>query len=165
MNRDKIDTIVRIAERGLTALQNAGVEPMNKLDLMMDVEYTNDVIPLDLQQFIDFDDDDFSHDIGGIYSNFNRVTKQMDNQFVPRCAVTQTNLDAQLALLQVQWEGKSELISQKGSLKVGNSLWRVTKLEDQRWVFRYFQVGGKVVVDKIDADTLIFWLLQGRDPE
>lgn len=32
---------------------------------------------------------DFCHDIGGIYTNFDRDTKQLENCFVPRCALPQ----------------------------------------------------------------------------
>ena len=71
-----------IANRGL----GFGAGP-KKLDLMMDIEYTNDVIPLDLEKFLAFDDGDFGHDIFGIVANFNRTTLQMDNSFLPRCAL------------------------------------------------------------------------------
>lgn len=86
MNRHQIDTMSKIADRGLIALGKHSTCKVRKLDLMMDLEYTNDVIPLDLDQFLAFDNGNFNHDISGIYVNFNRETLQMDNCFMPRCA-------------------------------------------------------------------------------
>ena len=82
MNRHKIDAISAIADRAL-GLQSAH----KKLDLMMDVEYTHDVCPLDLDKFLAFEDGDFAHDIFGIVANFNRQTLQLDNCFLPRCSL------------------------------------------------------------------------------
>lgn len=59
----------------------------DKLSLMMDIEYTNEVIPLDLEALLSTDDSNFAHDIIGIQQNFNRTTKQMDNCFLPRFAI------------------------------------------------------------------------------
>ena len=84
-DRSQFELMSRIADRGLVVLTYAGVQT-KKLDIMMDLEYTNDVIPLDLQKFIDFDDGNFNHDISGIYANFSRETLKMDNMFLPRCA-------------------------------------------------------------------------------
>lgn len=84
--REQIELMSQIADRGLKALKNAGVDHVKKLDMMMDLEYTHDVIPLDLEQLMAFGDGDFGHDIAGIYNNFNRETKQMDNCFLPRSA-------------------------------------------------------------------------------
>lgn len=86
MNREDIERIARIAERGVTILAEAGVI-VKRLDVMMDLEYCHDDIPLDFEKLADFGDGDFGHDISGIYWNFNRDTKKLENCFVPRCAV------------------------------------------------------------------------------
>ncbi len=87
MNTTKQDFLLMsgIADRSLKLFTAAGVR-VKKLDLMMDLEYTNDESPLDLEKFLGFDDGDFSHDIFGIYQNFNRETLKMDNCFSPRCS-------------------------------------------------------------------------------
>ena len=85
MDLHKIDLMSAIADRGLKMLPtNLGIR---KIDVMMDLEYTNEETPLDLEKFLNFDGGDFAHDICGIFHNFNRATKSMDNFFVPRCAV------------------------------------------------------------------------------
>ena len=85
MDRKDINLISDIAERGLEILIHQGIS-VDKLDVMMDIEYTHAEIPLDLEKLFGFPTSDFSHDIIGIYSNFNRETKSMDNCFSPRCA-------------------------------------------------------------------------------
>ena len=77
--------MARIAERGVVLLAQAGVTH-KRLDMMMDLEFTNDVCPLDWDQLAAFDAGDFGHDISGIYAHFNRDTRQLDDYFVPRCA-------------------------------------------------------------------------------
>ena len=59
---------------------------MDRIGFMMDLEFANDEIPLDFKKLLNFDRFDFWHDISGIYNNFNRQTKKMDNCFLPRCA-------------------------------------------------------------------------------
>ncbi len=83
-DKDGFLLMSEIADRALR-LQPVGLG--KKLDVMMDLEYTNDDIPLDLEKFLAFDDGDFGHDISGIVANFNRETLKMDNFFVPRCAL------------------------------------------------------------------------------
>ena len=87
MNRHNIDTMSKIADRGLPVIRSITPYKIKKLDVMMDLEYTNNVIPLDFDQLLAFDDGNFNHDISGIYANFNRETLQMDNCFTPRCAI------------------------------------------------------------------------------
>ena len=88
--KNELRTISMIAMRGLpvlnTMLEDLGMQPMDQIDMMMDVEYTHAEIPLDLEKFLASGDGDFNHDISGIYANFNRTTRQMDNCFLPRCA-------------------------------------------------------------------------------
>lgn len=58
----------------------------DRFGMMMDLEFCNDDIPLDFEKLRSFGDADFTHDIIGIYRNFNRETKKLDNCFLPRCA-------------------------------------------------------------------------------
>jgi hypothetical protein len=71
-----------IADRALKALTDAGIS-IDKLDCFMDIRYVDEVCPLRLQELLDADDFNFAHDIFGIYSNFNRETKQLENGFLP----------------------------------------------------------------------------------
>lgn len=85
ITKQEFDTMCRISERGVALLATAGTE-VKRLDLMMDLEFTNDVCPLDFEQLAAFDDGDFGHDIGGIYRNYNRRERRLENCFLPRCA-------------------------------------------------------------------------------
>lgn len=87
MDRHDIETMSQIADRALAKMKIVHkVGKFKKIDLMMDLEYTNDDIKLDFDKFLAFDDFNFFHDMFGIVQNFNRETLQMDNCFVPRCA-------------------------------------------------------------------------------
>jgi len=85
--KDEFCLMSKVANRGLKVINSSNLE---KIDLMMDLEYTNKVIPLDFAKFLEFSDGDFSHDICGILLNFNRETREMDNCFVPRCAIRES---------------------------------------------------------------------------
>ncbi len=80
-----IELKMAIADRALKTLTDAGVST-TKLDCFMDIRYVNEVCPLRLCELLDADDFNFAHDIFGIYSNFNRETKQLENGFLPRFA-------------------------------------------------------------------------------
>ena len=56
------------------------------VDVLMDLEYVNDVCRLDFDKLLAFDDSDFLHDLRGIYLHFNRETKKLENCFDPRCS-------------------------------------------------------------------------------
>lgn len=60
--------------------------PGDRIDLALDLEYTDKVIPLDFERLIAFPDGDFYHDIYGIYSHFDTQEKVMKDCFLPRCA-------------------------------------------------------------------------------
>lgn len=76
---------VAIAERALPLFEKAGIVA-TKLEILMDIEFVNEVCPLDLPGLLNAGPGDFSHDIGGIYKHFNRATKQLEDCFVPRYA-------------------------------------------------------------------------------
>ncbi len=86
MTKDDIERIARIAERAVKLFADAGIT-LKRLDVMMDLEYCNDDIPLDFKKLQDFDDMNFDHDIGGIRRHFNRETKKLEDCFLPRCAI------------------------------------------------------------------------------
>lgn len=65
--------------------------PGDRLSLYMDLEATNEIIPLDFDRFMESGDSDFYHDIAGIARHFNRETKQMNDGFCPRLALKQVS--------------------------------------------------------------------------
>lgn len=83
--KNQIETIGAIAERALTDVAlPAGID---KLSMLMDIDYAHQCCPMDLDQLLAFESADFAHDIAGIYANLNRETKKLENCFVPRCAL------------------------------------------------------------------------------
>ena len=83
MDKQDYLTTLKILDR---AISEDIITPSLKAGLMMDLEFVNDIIPLDLEKLLNFDVFDLHHDIVGIYQNFNRKSKEMKNLFVPRCA-------------------------------------------------------------------------------
>ena len=83
--RETIETMSDICNRALVLLAAQGIAE-TKLNLMMDLEYIDCIIDLDFDRLLAFDDGDFGHDIAGIYQNWDRATKEMENGFVPRCS-------------------------------------------------------------------------------
>lgn len=51
--------------------------------------------PLDLQKLLEAPEFDFRHDLAGIRDNLNRITGQLENHFLPRCAKPETSDDEQ----------------------------------------------------------------------
>jgi hypothetical protein len=74
-----------VANRAIAHLATQGIT-QDKLSVMMDLEYVDAIIPLDFDRLLAFDEGNFGHDINGIYQNFNRATKEMENCFCPRSA-------------------------------------------------------------------------------
>ena len=88
-NQHKMLTIARIVDRTEALYQRLDLPmPTDRFSLIMDIDYTDQIIPLDLQALLEYDDSDFAHDVGGIIRHFNRVTREMDDCFTPRCADT-----------------------------------------------------------------------------
>jgi len=81
----KMKTMSDVANRAIAHLASQGIR-QDKLTTMMDLEYVNDVIPLDFDILLAFDDGNFGHDINGIYTHFDRATKTMGDCFCPRSA-------------------------------------------------------------------------------
>ncbi len=85
MTKENVQRLGLIADRGVKLFAELGVT-VDRLDVLMDLEYCNDDIPLDLDVLEAFGSRDFDHDLIGIYRHFNRDTKKLENGFVPRCA-------------------------------------------------------------------------------
>jgi hypothetical protein len=60
--------------------------PGDRVDLMMDLEATNEIMPLDFARLLSFPDGDFYHDIYGIYNYYDRGPNTMTQCFSPRCS-------------------------------------------------------------------------------
>lgn len=84
-----IDTKIlsMIADRALALYARQGITE-SKLNVFMDLEYVDEIIPLDFDLLASFPDGDFAHDMNGIYKHWDRANKKMDNCFAPRCSRT-----------------------------------------------------------------------------
>lgn len=83
INGNDFRTISKIANRAIDMGINSHAD---KLSLVMDIEYTTDETPLDLDRLLAADDFNFAHDIIGIQNYLDRNTKKLVNCFVPRYA-------------------------------------------------------------------------------
>lgn len=86
-DRNDFDLMSKIADRALPMYNKALASPIEKIDVVMDLEYVNREAPLNLLQLLEFDAVDFAHDMFGIYENFDRGRKTMLNCFTPRCSL------------------------------------------------------------------------------
>jgi hypothetical protein len=80
MKKEASDIIVEIAKRA----EEKGLLAFDRLSLIMDLECTNKQFNLRLNEFLNADDFNFTHDICGIQNNLNRETMKMENYFTPR---------------------------------------------------------------------------------
>lgn len=56
-------------------------------DIFMDVCATIEGgTSMDLEKLANFDDENFAHDIMGIHLTLNHTTKQLEDNFLPRCS-------------------------------------------------------------------------------
>ena len=82
-NREKVEKQLKIVERAnkLNIIDMSMKTP--KFTLLIDV---SEAIPETcLDKLLSFSDVDFTHDITGIQSNWNRQLHIMENCFIPRC--------------------------------------------------------------------------------
>jgi len=79
---DEYNLISRIATRA----EELGVMRGKRITLFMDLENAHETFNLRLDDLLNADDFNFSHDITGIQENINRLTKEFENSFVPRYA-------------------------------------------------------------------------------
>ena len=82
-NKEDMILISKIVKRGLPLMKDHYI---SILDMTMDIDAANNDIPLKLNDLLNADDLNFTHDIIGIYKNINRNTKKLDNCFIPRYA-------------------------------------------------------------------------------
>lgn len=74
--------IAKIVERA----DNMGLMYFDRLSLIMDLQCANEKFNLRLDEFLEADDFNFSHDISGIQHHIDRNTKTFQDCFVPRFA-------------------------------------------------------------------------------
>ena len=83
VTQNNVNLIMDITDRAWGKLKD---NYKDKLDLMMDIDATNENCPLRLKELLDADDFNFYHDLIGIGNNLNRKTKKLENCFLPRFA-------------------------------------------------------------------------------
>lgn len=84
----RLRLISKIAGRAQRLFFDAGVS-REHIDCMMDIEAADADVGLDLDKLLEFDDGDFSHDVGGIARHLNHETGKLEACFLPRCALRQ----------------------------------------------------------------------------
>ena len=57
---------------------------LQKMSLVMDIDFVNQVNPLRLKDLLEADEFNFWHDVYGIMQNFNRESKRLENCCLPR---------------------------------------------------------------------------------
>lgn len=85
MSRDEKMVVVEIAKRA----DALGIMMFDRMSLMMDVEAVHAEIGLKLDELLNADDMNFTHDIVGIQNNLDRESKKLQNFFLPRYAQDQ----------------------------------------------------------------------------
>jgi hypothetical protein len=79
--------IDEIVERAVD-LDRAWDSKYERLDVSMDITATHcNGCPLDLKKLLEADDFNFEHDVFGIRHHLNRETGQLEDFFLPRCAL------------------------------------------------------------------------------
>lgn len=78
----------RIVERAIALLKSYDMEAPSPIDLTMDLVATHaNGCPMDWQKLLDAPDGDFGHDVAGIMRHIDRQTGELQDCFVPRCAL------------------------------------------------------------------------------
>lgn len=80
--KDNFDLFVDIAIRA----ERRNLLVSDRISLIMDLECAHKEFNLRLTDLLAADDFNFAHDIVGIQNNLDRLTRKMDNLFVPRYA-------------------------------------------------------------------------------
>lgn len=78
--KEQFELIVEIAKRA----EKSGLLMFNRMTLIMDLECATNEFNLRLNDFLNADEYNFTHDIIGIQQNLDRQNKKMENLFVPR---------------------------------------------------------------------------------
>lgn len=84
-DKEKFEIIGKIIERA----DKMGLLMFDRLTLLMDIDNVNEKIPLSLEEMLNADNHNFTHDIMGIQNNFNRRRMKLENCFLPRFADTE----------------------------------------------------------------------------
>ncbi len=83
-NKDESKLISKIAARAVQMAKEQGAD-YDHMPAMMDVEACHcNGMPLKLQELLDADNFNFSHDVFGIANHINRETGKIERFFVPR---------------------------------------------------------------------------------
>ena len=80
--KEKFMMYVKIAERA----EEMGIYHGKRISLLMDIENADKVFNLRLEDMLNADDGNFTHDIVGIVTNIDRSNPTDFNFFVPRFA-------------------------------------------------------------------------------
>lgn len=82
-NLDKI--MLKIAHRAERKFEAQGLS-REYTEWFIDIDLTHSKCPLDLRGLLNAKEQDFMHDLAGIYNHLNRQTMELENYFVPRYA-------------------------------------------------------------------------------
>ena len=82
MNKEDKMVVVEIAKRA----DDMNLLVFDRMSLMMDIEAVHGEIGLKLNDLLNADDVNFTHDIVGIQKNLDRKSKKLQNFFLPRYA-------------------------------------------------------------------------------
>lgn len=89
--REEFELIAKIVKRTNALQSELDIKPYNTVDLALSLELAHHTCPMDLQQLLESNCYDFSHDVGGIMRHINRDTGQLEECFQPRCALSESD--------------------------------------------------------------------------
>jgi len=103
--KEDFETIIKIVERAESLLKGC---VGNRMTNLMDIEACHcNGNPLELQRFLEADDENFAHDFLGIQRHINRRTGQLEDFFVPRfSAHEETDEEALKAIGATYWSSE-----------------------------------------------------------
>ena len=84
-NKERLELMSEIADRAIGLAMSCNVK-IEKIDMMLDLEFADKCCPLKLAELASAPVADFSHDVFGIRRHLNRQTKQLEDCFLPRFA-------------------------------------------------------------------------------
>lgn len=80
--KEDYEVMTKIANR----IRHEGLTYSDHITMMMDLEAATEICNIDLNRLLKFDRFNFVHDILGIKNCLNRITRDMENCFLPRSA-------------------------------------------------------------------------------
>lgn len=88
VTRKEVALINKIVDRA----ERVALQPFDRCEAQMDLSACiANGCPLKLQELLDADDFDFSHDFWGISRHIDRTTGKLKDCFLPRCAAPDKN--------------------------------------------------------------------------